>query len=708
MQNKQLDDFFNPKTIAIIGASDRQHSVGGAIFSNIKNSAWRGKLFAVNNRAAIVGGQKTFAAISDIGERVDLAIIATPAPVVLDVLSDCAKAGASAAVIVSSGFKEADTKGKKDFAKIQEIARESDIRILGPNCLGFSNPGTSLNASFAPQSPLPGNIAFISQSGALCDTLLDWSLRDNIGFSHFVSIGSMADIGFAELIDYFDSDPAVDSILLYMESINNAQKFMAAAKKFCQTKPIVCLKAGANAAGAKAAASHTGAIAGDDKVFSAAFERAGIIRANTISEFYNYARTLNHCKKPKGERLAIITNAGGPGVISADFLAQNGGQLAKISSATIQKLNAILPPAWSRANPIDVLGDGAPEHYRGAIAACLADKNIDGVMAIITPQAVTQSKEIAQQIASLPTINAKPAFISFMGAAGVAEGVKIFRQAGIPTYRTPEKAAACFLGLARWQKNLKNAKKLAQKPRFDFDPDKKTANEIIQAAIKNKQKTIANESARKILQCYGLPCNPVYLAITANQTATTAEKIGFPVAMKLQAKNLLHKTELNGVRLNIKSPAEAKKAFDEIQKNAKKYLKDRDIEGITVEKMVPKKYELIVGAKKDPQFGPVIIFGMGGTAVEIFGDTAIGLPPLNNYSAKELMAKTKIFKLLKGYRNIKSANINALAEFLTKFSRLPLDFPQIKEIDINPLAADETGIITLDAKIILNPKGRTP
>ncbi len=699
MQNESLDKFFNPETIAVIGASDRPHSVGGAIFSNIKNSAFAGRLFPVNNKNAVVQGQKAFPSIGDIGEKIDLAVIAAPAAAVLPVLDDCARAGAGGAVIVSSGFKESGKQGKKDFAAIRKLAQISGMRILGPNCLGFANPRAELNASFAPQSPLPGSIAFISQSGALCGTLLDWSLRDNIGFSHFVSIGSAADIDFAEMIEYFSRDKNVGSILLYMESLNDGPRFIAAAREFCQTKPIVCLKAGANSAGAAAAASHTGAIAGDDKVFSAVFESAGVIRAATISEFYNYARTLNHCKKPAGRRLAIITNAGGSGVISTDFLSQNGGELSKLAPKTAKALAGALPAAASRANPIDVLGDGAPEHYRAAVGACLEDKNVDGIMAIISPQAVTQSKEIAEEIAGIDGVGAKPVFISFMGAARVAEGVEVFRRAGIPTYRTPEKAIACFLGLAKWQEDLKRAKKTFSRVRFDFDSAKTAAAEVFAAATE-KQNVIDGEAARKILQAYGLPGNPAHAAKTAGQAAAIAKKIGFPVALKLQA-GLAHKTELGGVRLNLGRAAEVKKAFEEIEKNAKKHLRTKGFWQIAVEKMIHKKYELIAGAKKDPLFGPVIVFGAGGTAVEIFGDTAIGLPPLDAAGAKELMAKTRIFKLLKGYRNIKGADIEALAGAMARFSRLPLDFPQIKEIDVNPLAADQTGIVALDAKIIL-------
>jgi acetyltransferase len=703
MQNEQLDKFFNPKIIAVIGASDRQHSVGGAIFANIKNSAFAGKVVPVNNRAGTVLGDKTFASVADIVEKIDLAIIATPAAAVLGVLDECARAGIPGAVIVSSGFKEAGDRGKKNFAKIQEIAKSRGIRVLGPNCLGFANPKIALNASFAPQCPLPGGIAFISQSGALCDTFLDWSLRDNIGFSHFVSIGSIADIGFAELIEYFNKDKSVNSILLYMESLNDGQKFLSAARAFCRDKPIVCLKAGANAAGAGAAASHTGAIAGDDKIFSAAFDHCGVIRAATVSDLYNYAKTLNHFKKPAGNRLAIITNAGGPGVVSADFLTQNGGQLAKLAAPTIKKLNAIMPSAWSRSNPIDVLGDGAPEHYRAAAAACLEDKNIDGIMAIISPQAVTQSKEIAEQIASLPKIGKKPVFGSFMGAGRVAGGVEIFRQNGIPVYRTPEKAAACFLGLARWQKNLKDSKKLFAKNK-PFAPDKERAAIIIRHAMETRQSVIAGENAREILQCYQLPCNTAVPAKNAAQAAKIAKQAGFPAALKLQAKNLLHKTELRGVRLNLAGAAEVKKAFAEIMENARKHLRREDIDGISVEKMIFKKYEIIAGIKKDPVFGPAIIFGAGGTAAEIFGDAAAAIAPLNEFAAKSLMSKTKIFQLLKGYRGENAADIRGLAAFLAKLSRLPVDFPQIKEIDVNPLAVDENGAIALDAKIIIDLK----
>jgi len=704
MSIAQLHNFFNPKTVAVIGANDRENSVGYSIFKNIKDSGFGGKAFPVNINAKTVQGAKAYARISDIGEHIDLAIIATPAPTVLDLVVECGKSKVSGIAIISSGFKEAGAEGQKLFGRIQAAGKKYGVKILGPNCLGFINPRISLNASFAPEMPKPGNIAFVSQSGALCDTFLDWSLGDNVGFSYFVSIGSMADISFDELIDYFDTDPNVTSILLYMESLNDARKFMSSARAFSKTKPIVCLKAGLDAAGVKAVASHTGTIAGDNKVFQAAFQRAGVIRVATISELFNYAKTLNRYKKPAGNRLAIVTNAGGPGVISTDFLTGHGGRLAEISQTTVQALNVELPPAWSKTNPIDVLGDGQPQHYRSAVKACLDDPNVDGIMITLTPQAVTKSGETAREIASLPNIGSKPVFASFMGQHRVKEGVETLMAAGIPVYRTPEKAIACFLGINEWQKNLENIETTPEAIPVEFIPDAETARKIIDNAGREQRFALTGGPARKFLECYGLAANPAYLARTAGQAAAIAKRIGFPVAIKLEAKGLLHKTEVGGVKLDIKTASEAKKAFTQIMDSAKNYIDSGDIEGITVEKMISKKFELIVGAKFDPMFGPVVAFGMGGVAVEVFNDVAIGLPPLNMALAKNLMEQTKIFTLLKGYRNMPAANIKELQFFLYKFSYLLVNFPQIKEIDINPLAADAEGIVIVDAKVVFDPE----
>jgi acetyltransferase len=515
----------------------------------------------------------------------------------------------------------------------------------------------------------------------------------------------MADISFDELIDYFNADPEVSSILIYMESLNSARKFMSSARAFSKTKPIIVLKAGTQDAGKKAVLSHTGTIAGDDAAFDAAFERAGIIRAGTVSELFNYAKTLANQETPKGKRLAIVTNAGGPAVIATDHLLQNGGEIAQISKETLAFLDKVLAPAWSKNNPIDLLGDARPEHYRDAIAACLGDEAVDAILVILTPQSVTQPKETAEKIASVPGLNKKPVFASFMGSEEVKDGVKILLEAGIPVYRSPEKAIGCFLGLNSWKQNLALIQETPESIPGSFSPDTAAARKIIEQAIASGRFTVTDNEAKNILESYSIPVNKAYLAREAKQLGEILKMTGFPVAMKISAPGILHKTELGGVRLNIFSKKEAEEAFAGIMRDFKRNAPKSPVDGITVEKIVPKKYELIIGSKKDPLFGPVIIFGMGGVAVEIFKDIATGLPPLNMALAKRMIEKTKISRLLKGYRNMEGVNISAIQFVLYKFAYLVMDLPQIKEADINPFGMDKDGGIVLDAKIVLDPEG---
>jgi len=700
MLKSQIHKFFNPETIAVIGANNRENSVGYSVFRNIKKSKFKGRVFPVNINSETVQGSKAYASILDIKEKIDLAIVATPAFTVPNIVKECGKAKVAGVTIISSGFREAGPKGQKMFDEIKKTAKNYGIRILGPNCLGFINPKMALNASFAPEMPLAGKIAFISQSGALCNAFLDWSIKENIGFAYFVSIGSMADISFDELIDYFNEDPGINSILLYMESVLDAEKFMKSARAFTRNKPMVVLKGGVGDTGVKAVSSHTGTVAGDEKVFTAAFKRAGIIQTDAIDKFFDFARAFNNYKKPKGNKLAIITNAGGPAVISNDFLISHNGCLAEISRKTVNHLDKFLAPAWSRGNPIDLLGDARPEHYEKALKACLEEKGIDGILIILTPQAVTETEEIARKIALISRTNEKPVFASFMGEKLVQAGIKILQQSGIPVFRTPEQAIRCFVGISEWQKRLKIAKEIPEKALSCFAPGKTKVSKIMEKAVRNKEYVLTGTTAKKVLECYGMPVNPSFLAKTQKEAEKIAEKIGFPLIMKIEAKGLLHKTEINGVRLRINSQEEAVKTFKEMMVSAKKHLKSSDIEGISLEKTISKKFELIVGSKKDSIFGPVIAFGMGGVAVEVFKDVAIGLPPLNMALAEKLMEETKIYTLLKGYRNLKGADLKAIRSFLCRFSCLLADFPQIKDIDINPLAADEKGVIALDAKII--------
>lgn len=702
MSWKQINTFFNPESIAVIGANNRATSVGCSVFKNIKNGGYRGKVFAVNNSTPEVQGTKAFASVMDIKENLDLAVIATPAPTVLPIVLECAKKKVSGIAILSSGFKEAGPEGQKMFNRIKEISEEQEIRILGPNCLGFINPRIGLNASFAPKMPAAGSIAFISQSGALCDTFLDWAVYEKIGFSYFVSIGSMADISFPEMIDYCARDQHVSSILIYMESLNDARKFMSSATAFSKHKPIIVLKGGVGAAGAKAVLSHTGTIAGSDYVFDTAFRRAGVIRARTISELFNYTKTLAKQKMPEGNRLAIITNAGGPAVISTDFLTEHKGELANLTPRLIECLNKSLPLAWSKSNPIDLLGDAQPKHYKAAVEECLKEKGVDGILVIVTPQAVTQTEEIAKQIVAIPGLEEKPVFASLLGEDEVKKGADVLRAAGIPAYRTPEKAINCFLGLHEYRENLKLIQKTPEAIPAAFSPNYEAGKKLIRKALHENRYALGGTESKLILKYYGIPVNSSVLAKNASQAEKAAEKIGFPLALKIESPDIIHKTDCGGVALDISSKKEAAQSFLKIIKSAKKAYPNARIDGVSLEKMVSKKFELLIGSKKDRLFGPVIVFGLGGVAVEVFKDIAAELPPLNMALAKRMVEETKIFRLLKGFRGMAGIDIKAVQFLLYKFSYLVMDFPEIKEVDINPFAADENGGCVLDAKIILD------
>jgi acetyltransferase len=702
MSWKQINTFFNPESIAVVGASNRETSVGCSVFKNIKDGGYRGKIFAVNNKTPEVQGTKTYASVLDIKENLDLVVIATPAPTVIPIVLECVKNKVGGVAILSSGFKEAGPEGRKRFDQLKEISEEKGIKILGPNCLGFINPRLALNASFAPKMPVAGSIAFISQSGALCDTFLDWAVYERIGFSYFVSVGSMADISFPEMIDYCARDPHVSSILIYMESLNDARKFMSSATAFSKHKPIIVLKGGVGTAGTKAVMSHTGTVAGSDYVFETAFRRAGVVRARTISELFNYTKTLAKQKIPEGNRLAIITNAGGPAVISTDFLTEHKGELANLSPTLIEDLNRSLPPAWSKSNPIDLLGDALPRHYKLAVEACLKEKDVDGILTIITPQAVTQTEEIAEQIVAIPGLEEKPVFASLLGEDEVRKGADVLRAAGIPAYRTPEKAINCFLGLWEHQENLKLIQKTPEAIPTAFSPNYEACKKLIRKALHEKKFALDGTESKQVLKYYDIPVNPSILAKNVSQAEKAAEKIGFPLALKIESPDIIHKTDCDGVVLDISSKKEAAEAFLRIVKSARKAHPDAAINGVSLEKMVQKKFELLIGSKKDQLFGPVIVFGLGGVAVEIFKDIAAELPPLNMALAKRMIEETKIYRLLKGFRGMAGVDIRAIQFLLYKFSYLVMDFPEIKEVDINPFAADENGGCVLDVKIILD------
>jgi len=702
MSFETLKTLFNPRTVAIIGATNRKGTVGFDLMRNIIGSGYEGIVFPINNKRQSIYGIKAYPSVQSTPDKIDLAIIATPAKTVPDLVEQCGKAGVKGIVIISAGFIETGKHGKVMVDRILQLSRKYGIRIIGPNCLWFIKPSISLNASFANKMAIPGKITFISQSGALCTSILDWSVKMNVGFSHFVSIGSMIDVGFHDLIDYFGQDPETQSIVIYMESLKNTRRFLSAARAFSRTKPIILLKTGKSSEGAKAAMSHTGSIAGNDAVFDAAFKRAGIIRVNTIGELFDCAKTLAMQKRPKGKRLAVVTNAGGPGVIVTDTLIELGGELAILSANTMNKLNEIMPPAWSKGNPVDVLGDASPERYRDAVQLCIDEPNVDGVLVILTPQSMTDSAKVSEEIVNLPNRYKKTFLASWMGEDDVRNGKNILEKGGIPCFNIPEDAVKSFINMYNYSRNLELLYETPSSIPDAFTPSKTKSKRLINNVVKDNRFVMTEYEAKQLLSHYDIPVIKNFIAKTSKEAGIIAQKTGFPVVMKILSPDILHKTDVGGVKLNIKSKEQAEKAFDEIIKNSVKHKPKANIHGVFIEQMLSKKYELLIGCKKDPLFGPALVFGMGGIAVEIFKDTNVGLPPLNVALSMRILKKKKIYNLLKGYRGMKGVDIESIQFLLYKFAYLVSDFPEIKEIDINPFGVDENGGVVLDAKVILD------
>lgn len=694
----KLDKIFSPTSIAVIGASNREHSVGRAVFQNVLTGGFEGVVYPVNPKHNSIQGVKCYDKISDLPERVDLAIITTPTKTVVKIAEECGKDGVGGLVVISSGFQEMGAEGKKLSNKLLAVCHKHGMRFLGPNCLGFINPSKKINASFAHRSAAPGKLAFISQSGALCTVILDWAAEKIVGFSHFVSGGSMIDIGFHDLIDYFGSDRNTSAILIYMESLTNARKFLSAARAFARTKPIVVLKAGKSQEGARSALSHTGSMAGNDRIFESAFRRAGIVRVDTIEQLFDVAQAIAMQSIPDRNRLGIVTNAGGPGVLATDYLMQFGGQLATFEKTTIEKLNLILSNNWSHSNPVDALGDSTSKQYNEAVSVVLADKNVDGVLAIFVPQAITSASETAEYLVKIAKNTHKTVLAAWMGE--VQEARDILENGKVPVYKFPESGVNSFLKMHSYGENIKTLYETPPNIPTNFNPNVKETRALLEAVMNENRYVLTESEAKKLLSYYEIP--------TTNPSVAKALKdidqldIPFPWAMKIMSPDITHKTDLGGVALNIQDRKAAKTAFSNILRNAKKSKPTANIVGVLVEQMVDKRYELLIGAKKDPMFGPVILFGMGGVATEIYKDNKIGLPPLNMSLALRVIERTKIYELLKGYRSIPPVDIGAIQFLLYKMSYLVMEFPEIQEIDLNPFMLDEKGGVVVDANIILD------
>ena len=702
-----LDPFFKPKSVAVIGASEKPGSVGRSVFWNLLSNPFGGAVYPINPKHSNLLGVRTYSQVSAIPERADLAVIITPAPTVPGLVSDCAAAGIPAAIVISAGFKETGPEGAALEKQVLENARKGGMRLIGPNCLGVMAPSSGLNATFANDMALPGRVAFLSQSGALGTAILDWSLNTKVGLSAFVSVGSMVDVGWGDLIDYFGGDPHTGSIVVYMESIGDARSFLSAAREVVLTKPIVVIKAGRTGAAAKAAASHTGALAGDDEVLDAAFERCGVLRVDTISEVFDLADILSKQPRPKGPRLTILTNAGGPGVLATDGLIKRGGQLADISPETIQALNQVLPEAWSHHNPIDLLGDADPDRYAKALQIVAKDQANDGLLVILTPQPMTDPTRTAEKLKDYAKTEGKPVFASWMGGRQVLGGASLLSQAGVPVFGYPDDAVRTFVDLWHFSYNLKALYETPlQLPEFENKPPERDRTTQIVKQARDKGRILLTEvESKELLASYGIPVVPTVFAKTEKEAARAASKMGYPVVVKLYSETLTHKTDVGGVKLRLGGPQEVEQAFREIQKSVAEKAGAGAFQGVSVQPMVQGPgQEVILGSHIDPQFGPVVLFGMGGQLVEVFKDVALALPPLNTNLARRLMEKTRIFGALQGVRGQKPVDLKALQELLVRFSYLVVEQPSIKEIDINPLLASAEGLTALDARVILQEK----
>jgi len=704
-----LDVFFHPKNVAMIGATENPGSVGRTLLWNLISSPFGGTVFPVNPKRSSVLGIRAYPNVAALPEEVDLAVICTPARTIPGLVRECVDAGVEAAIVISAGFKELGPEGAALEQQVVEEARKGEMRIIGPNCLGVMCPISGLNATFARGMARPGSVGFISQSGALCTAVLDWSFRENVGFSAFVSVGSMSDVGWGDLIDYLGDDPRTRSILIYMETIGDARSFLSAAREVALNKPIIVIKPGRTEAAAKAAASHTGSLTGSDEVLDAAFRRSGILRVSSIAELFYMAEVLAKQPRPSGPRMTIVCNAGGPGVLATDALVMSGAQVAELAPETMDALNQILPAAWSHGNPIDILGDAEPARFAKAVDIAAKDPNSDALLVILTPQDMTDPTKTAEQLIPYAKIPGKPVLASWMGGKEVGAGEAVLNQAGIPTFPYPDTAARMFYYMWRYSYSLKG---LYETPQFTQDGEgdvrKAEADAIVEHVRKSGREILTEYESKKLLAAYGIPTVETRLAASADEAARQAAELGFPVVLKLHSETITHKTDVGGVVLNLATEAEVREAFGRIEASVNKKAGPGHFQGVTVQPMVKLEgYELIVGSSLDPQFGPVLLFGSGGQLVEVQRDRALGLPPLNSTLARRLMEQTKIYTALKGVRGRKPVDLAALEQLLVRFAQLVVEQRWIKEIDINPLLASPEKLIALDARVVVHDAGVT-
>lgn len=703
MSQHYLKPLFSPKSVAIFGASDSVDSIGCVVLQNMLQGGFKGALYPINLNHAEVQGCKAYASISQIAEEVELAIIATPASSVPGIIEECGIHNVKAAVIISAGFSETGSAGMVLERAVLKNAQHYNIRLVGPNCLGVIRPDIGLNASFNKGNVSAGNLAFVSQSGALCTAILDWAKSNDVGFSSVVSLGSSADVDFGEILDYLVSDVKTQSILLYIEGIRNARSFMSAIRAAAQFKPVILIKAGRHATTSKAAMSHTASLVGSDDTFDAALRRVGVVRVQTVTQLFSVAKALSCGFHPTGNRLAIVTNGGGPGIMATDSAADLGLKMAELSERTIEKLNQTLPPTWSHGNPVDIIGDAQADRYQHAIKACLDDVNVDGVLTILTPQAMTKPLEVAKTVIDLSNQSSKPLITCWMGGEQVEESRVLFNAAKTPSFRTPEPAVEVFSFLSAYYQNQKLLMQVPGPLSHHVEPDLEGARMIIECALQDKRKVLNEMESKALLSAFHIPVAKTMVARSPNEALLIAEELGFPIAMKVNSPDITHKTDAGGVILNLTNAQSVRAAYHQVLENVKQNRPNVRIDGISIEPMIvkPNGRELMIGVTNDPIFGPVIAFGAGGTMVEVMGDRSVTLPPLNAFLVKDLIQGTHIAKVLGPFRHMPAINMNALESVLLRVSEMVCELPLLTEMDINPLVVDEHGALAADARVVV-------
>jgi acetyltransferase len=706
MSIRNLDKMFKPRSVAVIGATDKPHSVGAALMGNLLRAGFSGPVVPVNPHATAVHGIMAYRDVASLPLTPDLAVIATPPDTVPALIGELGSRGTRAAVVLTAGFAEGEAKiGQERKAELLAAARPHLLRVVGPNCLGIAVPGIGLNATFAPAELLAGNIAFLTQSGAMATTVLDWALPRRIGFSAIVSMGDMSDVDFGDMLDYFALDQSTHAILIYAEAVTQARKFMSAARRAARVKPVIVVKGGRAEEGARAATSHTGALAGADVVYEAAFRRAGMLRVNEMEELFDAAATLARSAPQRGDRLVIVTNGGGAGVLATDRLIEGGGHLASLDAATIDKLNKVLPPTWSHGNPVDIIGDADADRYAKAVGVLLQEPNIDALLVAYCPTAISSSGEAAKgligALAQSSTAPAKNVFACWMGDANVQDGRAQLVAAKLPDYETPERAVRAFMYLVRYRQSqdllLETPSSVAQSAPADI----KRAQAIIRQALADQREWLDPAEVAGFFGCYGIPFARTQAAADGKAAAAIAARIKAPVALKIRSRDVIHKSDIGGVALDLATPAEVEAAALAMDEKISQALPNARREGFIVQEMIhrPGAYELIAGVTTDITFGPVILFGHGGTAVEIMRDKSLELPPLNTALARAQIERTRIAALLKGYRDRPPADIDGVVNVLMQLSRIVADHAEVIELDINPLLCDAAGVIAVDGRV---------